>query len=93
MVTDGYAQGMGGGHVKDLRNCHRSSTDLLRTATDRFSDEKIAQRIGLMTVLIREPCQQIRQCFYGYFLPRKRQGCKGCHKDIQDGYTDNKDTH
>ena len=27
------------------------------------------------------------------FLPRKCQGCKGCHKDIQDGYTDNKDSH
>ena len=25
-------------------------------------------------------------------MPRKCQGCKGFHKDIQDGYTDNKDT-
>ena len=31
--------------------------------------------------------------FYGYFLPRKHQGCKGCYKDIQDGFTDNKDSH
>ena len=26
-------------------------------------------------------------------MPWKRQGCKGCHKDIQDGYTENKDTN
>ena len=38
------------GHVKDLRNCHGSVKDLLRTTTDRFADEKIAPRIGLMTV-------------------------------------------
>ena len=31
--------------------------------------------------------------FLGIFLPRKHQGCKGCHKDILDGYTDNKDSH
>ena len=58
MVTGKDAQGMRGGrHVKDLRNCHRSSMDLLRTTTDMFADEKIAPRIGLMTVfLICKPC-------------------------------------
>ena len=50
MVTDRDAQGMGVGHLKDLRNCHGSATDLLWTATDMFADEKIAPRIGLMTV-------------------------------------------
>ena len=38
------------GHVKDLWNCHGSTTDLLQTATDRFADEKTTQRIGLVTV-------------------------------------------
>ena len=46
MLTDRDAQGMGLGHAKDLRNC----TDLLQTTTDRFADEKIAPRIGLVTV-------------------------------------------
>ena len=50
MVTDWDAQGMRVGHVKDLRNCHGSVIDLLWTATDRFADEKTAQRIGLVTV-------------------------------------------
>ena len=51
-----------GGHVKDLWNCHGSSADLLRNATDRFMDEKMAPRIGLMTVfLICKPflCQSV----------------------------------
>ena len=69
---------------------------------DRFADEKIAPRTGLMTVfLIRKPCpcQSVADLvrsgnvFMDIFLPRKRQRCKGCHKDIQVGYTDNKDTH
>ena len=51
MVTDRDAQGMGASHVKDLRNCHGSPTDLPWTTMDRFADEKIAPRIGLMTVL------------------------------------------
>ena len=36
--------------MKDLRNCHESSTDLLRTYMERFADEKITPRIGPMTV-------------------------------------------
>ena len=50
------------GHVKDLQNCLRSVMDLLQTITDRFADEKTAQRIGLLTVfLTRKPflCQSI----------------------------------
>ena len=44
------------------------------------------------------PCQSVADpvrsvCFGQYLLARKRHGGKGCHKDIQDGYTDNKDTH
>ena len=39
-----------GGYVTDLRNWHGSSSDLLQTATDRFADEKIPPRIGLMAV-------------------------------------------
>ena len=48
MVTDRDAQGMRVGQVKDY-----GTADLLRTATDRFVDEKIAQRI---VFLIRKPC-------------------------------------
>ena len=48
--NDWDAQGMGVGHVKDLRNCHGSVPDLLQIATDRFADEKTAQRIGLVIV-------------------------------------------
>ena len=62
MVTDRDPEGMRVCHVKDLRNCHGFATDLLRTATDRFTDEKPAQRIGLVTVfLIRKPfpCQSV----------------------------------
>ena len=36
--------------MKDLWNCHGSSTDLLRKATDRFADEKITPRTSPMTV-------------------------------------------
>ena len=40
MATDGDAQGMRVGHVKDLQNCEGPVRDLLRTAMDRFADEK-----------------------------------------------------
>ena len=46
MVTDRDAQGMRVGHVKDLRNCQGSATD----RHGQVVDEKIAQRVGLMTV-------------------------------------------
>ena len=62
MVTERDAQGMRVGHVKVLRNCYESATDLLQTAMDRCADEKIAQRIGLVTVFQSVkpfPCQSL----------------------------------
>ena len=57
--------GMRVGHVKDLRICHGSATDLLRTATvaDRFADEKTAQRIGLLTVFTPQPLRAVGVLF------------------------------
>ena len=43
MVTDRDAQGIRVGHVKDLWNCHGSTTD----PTDTVADENTVQRIGL----------------------------------------------
>ena len=40
MVIDRDAEGMRVGHVKYLRNCHGSATDLLRITTNRFAYEK-----------------------------------------------------
>ena len=74
------------GHVKDLRICHRSATDLLQTATvpkDRFEDEKTAQRIGLLTVfIIRKPflCQSVAD-------PVRSGNVFGgicCHRSVKD---------
>ena len=74
MVTERNAQGMSVGHVKYLWNCNESATDLLQIAMDRFVKEKIAQRIGLVTVFHSVkpfPCQSLAdpvRCFYGYLL-------------------------
>ena len=66
-----------------MSKIYGTATDLLWTTRDRFVDEKMAQRIGLMTVfLINKPfsCQSIADpvrsgnVFYRYLLPRKHQG-------------------
>ena len=41
---------------------------------------------------VADPLRSINS-FRDIFLSRKHQGCQGCHKDIQDGYMDNKDSH
>ena len=79
----------------------RISYGPLQNATDRFADEKIAPRIGpiglyfkpqtlSVSVRSRSLADLVRSVnvFTDVFLPRKCQGCNGCHKDIQDGYTD-----
>ena len=60
--------------------------DFLRTATDRFADEKIAPRIGLMTVfLIRKPfpCQSIADPL-GSINVFRDIFCHGSIKDVRD---------
>ena len=41
---------------------------------------------------VADPLRSVN-VFRDIFLLWKRQGCKGWNKDIQDGYTDNKDSH
>ena len=85
-------------HVKDLQICHGSTTDILQSATV-IQGQVCGCRFDCFLILKPFPCQSVADpvrsgyvlgdiCLHGSNTDER-----GCHKDIQDGCTDNMDTH